>query len=143
MDINNMKVVVINIRPGGFTLQVRLAVLGFGYFPDQSGCFGHQDQKQSLIMWILWQICLCQLMFAGSRGTIDDWQRIFFGPAAQAAAEPAGHVLQMFLVQAVIGTVEITPPGSKATALLSKGKVAVEHNAVDTVIVAIEKIFVI
>jgi len=143
VGIDDVKVVVVDVGPRSPALQVRHTFVAALDLPDQAGRFGYEYQEDALEAGIRRHILVCQLVLALSRCAVQQWYLAFVCPSVNAAAKPARHLPQVLLIQRLIGPCKLSPPGAERSALLSQWEVAVEHDAVDAIIEAVQQICMI
>ena len=74
---------------------------------------------------------------------MDQGNGVFLGPGMNPAAETPGHLHQVVGIQGRVRPGQCSPPGTESAPLLAERKVAVEHDAIDAVITAFQKLLVI
>ena len=141
--VDKVKMIMVYIGPGPLPLQMRNPILTRSDFPYQRRGLGYQDQEKSLKLRIAGPMLLGQLVFAHPRLTMEERNTLLFGIRMDPATEASSHPLQMFLIEALVGIGQLSPPVAKPAALLAQGKIAVEHNPVHTVITSFQKLFVV
>jgi hypothetical protein len=138
--VQNVKMVMLDQRPGRLAPQDQFALTVPLGFPDQGRSSSHQDGKDALEGGILGQEFLGSLVLGFvTQQTVDDGDVRFLGEAMKPATEVARHLLQPLLIQGRTGA-ELIPPGQKTSAGLAHEKVAVEDDTIDAIIAAIQQI---
>jgi len=65
---------------------------------------------------------------------MDQGNAVSLGPSMNPVAETASHLHQVVRIQGGVRSGQYSPPGTESATLLAKRKVAVEHDAIDTII---------
>lgn len=76
-------------------------------------------------------------------GADNQGNGVFLGPGMNPATETPGHLHQVVQFQGRIRSGQCSPPGTESAPLLATRQVAVEHDAIDAVIAALQKLLVI
>ena len=138
--VQNVKMVMLDQRPGRLAPQDQFALPVPPGFPDQGRGASHQDGKDALEGGILGQELLGSLVLGFvTQQTVDDGDVRFLGEGMKPATEVTRHLLQLLLVQRRTGA-ELVPPGQKTATGLPHEKIAVEDNPIDAIIAAIQQI---
>jgi len=138
--VQNVKMVMLDQRPGRLAPQDQFALTVPLGFPDQGWGSSHQDGKDALEGGILGQEFLGSLVLGFvAQQTVDDGDVRFLGKGMKPATEVARHLLQPLLIQGCTGA-ELVPPGQKTATGLAHEKVAVEDDTIDTIVTAIQQI---
>jgi hypothetical protein len=88
-------------------------------------------------------VFLGQLVLALIGRAMDQGDVVFLGPGMNPAAETPGHLHQVVRIQGCIRSGQCSPPGTESPTLLAEGKVAIEYDAIDAILTALEEFLVI
>ena len=88
------------------------------------------------------QVLFRNLMFAFPGRATHHGEVTLLRAGVQPPAEPTRHAFQMGVVQMVFRAKEPTPPNSKASGIVTGGKVGIHDNAIHAVVTAVQKILV-
>src|SRR6476620_1402622 len=136
--VDEVKVVVIDVRPGLAGFQMRHLALATCDLPHQGGRLGHQNEKKAGKVRIFWQMLFGEPVLAFSSGAVDKRQAVGFGIVVDPSAKSSRHAYQMLLVEALIGAGQIAPPTAKTASAVAARKIAVNYDAIDTVIAPLQ-----
>ena len=142
LPVNDVKVIMVHIRPWRFPLQVDV-VLPFLDLPHQSWGFCDEDEEDTGNTGISGKVFFSELMLSDAWGTVDEGNCLLLGTGMDPAAEGPRHSLKVGGIQAGIRTRQFFPPRPQAPSFLSQGEITVDHNTVDTVIHALEERMVV
>ena len=88
------------------------------------------------------QVLFRNLMFAFPGRATHHGEVTLLRAGVQPPAEPTRHAFQMGVVQMVFRAQKLTPPNSKASGMVTQGKVGIQDNAIHAVVTAVPKILI-
>src|SRR3989304_6306655 len=136
----NVERIVVHIRVLAGKIDY-FATLGTLHVPNWRRRASHQDQKYASEVGVLWKIFFGDFVFPLSWRTIFQRNLVSLRMCADAAAETTSHPHQMSIVQIIIRTHQLSPPGTEAARTLSHAKVGIEDNSIHTVICVVLKVY--
>ncbi len=122
---------------------MRHAPGALGHLPHQRRRLGHQDQEHPREGRVRGPVLLGQLVLAHPGGTVAERDPAPLGVGVHPAAEAAGHLAQVLLVEGRVRAGQLAPPVAEPAALLPQREVAVEHDAVHTVVAPVQQIRIV
>jgi chromate transport protein ChrA len=114
-----------------------------GDLPHQCRRLRHQDQEQSRKLRVSRPVSLGQFVLAHARLAVDQGDSPPLRVGVHPATEPPGHPQHVLLVEGRIRAREAPPPVAKSTPRLPERKVAIEHDAIRTVVSALQQVLVV
>ncbi|MBI4024693.1 MAG: hypothetical protein HY360_06900 [Verrucomicrobia bacterium] len=136
VGVQQVKVIMLDQRPGLRSTQDQLTLAVLLGFPDQPRCPSHEDGKYATEVGFLRQKRFGTGMFGFvADRAVQNRHALALGESVDTAAKVAGHLLEAFLIQGHAGIKDI-PPSEQAATGLSQGKIAVEDQPIDAVVTA-------
>ena len=141
--VEDVEVVVIDIGPRGLAREMGHAPGALGHLPHQGRGLGHQDQEHACEGRVGGPVPFGQLVLAHPGGTVAEGNPAPLGVGVHPAAEPAGQLPHMLLVESGVRAGQLPPPVTEPPALLPQGEVAVEDDAVHAVVPPVQQIRIV
>jgi hypothetical protein len=134
LGIQQVKVIVLDQRPGIRSAQDQLALPIHLGFPDQPWCPRYEDGEEAPEGRILRQKRFGTGVFGFvAHAAVQERHPLVLGEGMDTAAEVAGHLLEAFWIQGHAGMKRI-PPGEQSATGLPQGEIAVQDEPVHTVV---------
>src|ERR1022692_3113951 len=142
-DIPDVKRIMIHVRLMFRAVDVDTAVAKAMDRPDRKRCPLDDDAENA---WPLRHVRTFFLdPFVGTflARAFDDRNLVLLGPPIHAPTEAPRQTHQMGIIQVVIGAIQEPPPNAKSTRRTAQRKVSIQHDAIDAVVRAIQKLAIV
>ena len=102
----------------------------------------HQDEEQSPLHDGCFPVLFGNIVLPFSGAAVDHGNLVGLGIGANATAEAASQAHQVVVVEGLVGTGSASPPSPETGGFVPHSIVAIEYDAIDTIITAAQKVLV-
>lgn len=114
------------------------------HIPNRRHGSRHQNQKHPMHRGVLAEVLLGDAVLLFLRAAIHDGNAVGLGERSHAATEAPCHSHPVAVVQFFFGAVvHSPPPTAKATGRIAEPEIGIQHDAVHTLVAAVEKLAVV